>query len=149
MKGRLTSADGTTVDATPDEVRRRLAGTDFFWLDLDGLDDEASDLLLHGFGFHPLAVEDAEHFGQRPEMEDYPDFTYFVVYGAEETSPTTIEVHLFYSEQRVVTVHGGPCLPLDEVRSRLARPRHGDVAPPQVAILYHVVDQLVDSFFPV
>jgi magnesium transporter len=35
------------------------------------------------------------------------------------------------------------------VRARLARHRTDDLSPPQVAVLYLVVDQLVDSFFPV
>jgi magnesium transporter len=25
------------------------------------------------FGFHPLAIEDSAHFGQRPKLEDYDD----------------------------------------------------------------------------
>jgi len=66
MQGKLTDAAGQTVPATVDAVRERLTGDAFFWLDLEGLDAESSGLLLREFGFHPLAVEDAEHFGQRP-----------------------------------------------------------------------------------
>jgi magnesium transporter len=49
----------------------------------------------------------------------------------------------------VVTVHRGECTPLDDVRTRLSRHRTDELSPPQVAVLYLVVDQLVDSFFPV
>jgi Mg2+ and Co2+ transporter CorA len=31
------------------------------------------------FGFHPLAVEDSEHFGQRAKLDDYEDFVFLVV----------------------------------------------------------------------
>ena len=34
------------------------------------------------FRFHPLAVEDSEHFGQRAKIDDYDDFVFLVVYGA-------------------------------------------------------------------
>ena len=37
------------------------------------------------FGFHPLAVEDSEHFGQRPKADDYEDFVFLVVYGTRQT----------------------------------------------------------------
>ena len=62
MQGKLTDADGQTVEASLDAVRERLSGEAFFWLDLEGLDADSSELLLRGFAFHPLAVEDAEHF---------------------------------------------------------------------------------------
>ncbi len=149
MNGVITARDGTTVDATIDAVRSQLAAGDFFWLDLDGVDDEVAGLLRDAFGFHPLAVEDAEHFGQRPKMEDYDGFTYLVVYGADSEVNAPIEVHAFYSEKHVVTVHRGKCNPLDGCRTRLARHRTDELSPPQVGVLYLVVDQLVDSFFPV
>ncbi len=150
MHGTLTAGDGTTVDATVEAVRERLSGGGFFWLDLDGADAETSELLRTGFGFHPLAVEDAEHFGQRPKMEEYDGFTYFVVHGAQDEGPApTVEVHVFFSDRFVVTVRRGACAVLDEVRVRMTRHRTGELTPPEVLILYLVVDGLVDSFFPV
>jgi magnesium transporter len=148
MDGKMTTLTGAVVEATPDLVRQRLAAGDFFWLDLDGVGD-ASALLRDGFGFHPLAIEDAEHFGQRPKIEDYDGFTYFVVFGADPDNGAPVEVHLFYSDKHIVTVHHGPCGPLDEVGARLGRHRADNVSPPEIAVLYLVVDQLVDSFFPV
>ncbi len=150
MNGKLTQLDGTTIEATADVVGEHLGGSEFFWLDLDGIDAQSSTLLLDGFGFHPLAVEDAEHFGQRPKIEEYEGFTYFVVHGADADAPSvTVEVHVFYSEQHIVTVHQGACATLDTVRSRLGKHRAAALSPPEISILYLVVDELVDSFFPV
>ncbi|TMK54584.1 MAG: magnesium transporter, partial [Actinobacteria bacterium] len=83
MDGKLSAADGTTVDATTEMVTQRLGDGGFFWLDLNGVDADASQLLREVLGFHPLAVEDAEHFGQRPKVEEYDGFTYLVVHGAQ------------------------------------------------------------------
>ncbi len=150
MKGRLTLADGTAVDATPDVVKERLADGSFFWLDLDGLDPDGKRMLLEGFGFHPLAIEDAEHFGQRPKVEEYENFTYLVVHGAQTgTASPTVEAHVFFSPKHVVTVHQGACGPLDAVHSRLERHRATTLSPPEVSILYLVADGMIDSFFPV
>jgi magnesium transporter len=146
----LVGEDGAAVDATSDVVGQRLAGGSFFWLDLDGVDAQARQFLLDKLGFHPLAVEDAEHFGQRPKIEDYEGFTYLVVHGANPDSPAeTVEVHVFFAPGRIVTVHRGPCETLDAVRDRLHRHRAATLSPPEVAVLYLVVDELVDSFFPV
>ncbi len=150
MNGKLCQTDGTTAEATLDAVRQRLTGGEFFWLDLDGVDTAARELLLDGFGFHPLAVEDAEHFGQRPKIEEFDGFTYLVIHGAQtETPATTVEVHIFYSDKHIVTVHHGACGPLDDVSARIVRHRVTELVPPQVSIVYLVVDSLIDSFFPV
>jgi magnesium transporter len=131
-------------------VRGRLRGDDFIWLDLDGVDAEARQLMLDDFGFHPLAVEDAEHFGQRPKIDDYDGFTYFVAHGAADApGSTTVEVHVFYAPKRVVTVHRGACGPLEKIPARLGHHRAGELSPPEISVLYLVVDSLVDSFFPV
>ena len=54
----------------------------FFWLDLDQPDEADFEILRDVFRFHPLAVEDSEHFDQRAKLDDYHDFIFIVVYGA-------------------------------------------------------------------
>ena len=81
MKGTLT-VDGAGAEATVDSVTRAVESGDPYWLDLDGLDQESTQLLAETLGLHPLAVEDAEHFGQRPKIDEFDEFTYFVVHGA-------------------------------------------------------------------
>jgi magnesium transporter len=149
MLDKVTTHDGTVINATADGIGELLDKGEFFWLDLDGLEEESSGLLRERFRFHPLAIEDAEHFGQRPKIDEYEGFTYFVVFGADSNTGEPVEVHVFYSDKHVVTVHHGPCAPFDEVRARLDRHRSDTLSPPQIAVLYLVVDVLIDSFFPV
>jgi magnesium transporter len=149
MRATLTDIDGTATDTTVDEVGDRLSAGTFLWLDLDGVDDAWSRLLLERFGIHPLAIEDIQHFGQRPKVDDYDTFTYLVVHGANLDAPsTTIEVHVLIAPGYVVTVHRGAAEPLGGCRRRLARHHAQQVAPPEISVLYLVVDELVDSYFP-
>ena len=62
----------TSVDEA--SIRAHLERDEFFWLDLTapGLDDLAK--LRELFGFHPLALEDTEHFGERPKLDNYVDY---------------------------------------------------------------------------
>ena len=147
LNGTVCDTDGASVEATPDVVKQRLSSGDFFWLNLDGLDGDGTDLLLNTFGFHSLAVEDAENFGQRPKLDDYDSFSYWVAYGvADDGQP--VEVHVFYTEKNIVTVHRGCGKLFDAVQQRLTRHPPKDVSPPSVTTLYLVIDTLVDSYFP-
>jgi magnesium transporter len=150
----LNDADQARTDVSASEVEQRLQGQQFFWLDIetgDGpLAPEVSDLLLHRFGFHPLAVEDADQFGQRPKIDDYGDVVFLVAHGARPPGEIgTTEVHMFVSQRFVVTVHRGHCPVLTAVEERRERHPVAAAADPHVVLTYLVVDGLTDSFFPV
>ncbi len=70
------------VHFSRETVEQLLAGGEFFWLDLHQPDSADFEILRDVFGFHPLAVEDSEHFGQRAKIDDYDSFAFLVVYGA-------------------------------------------------------------------
>ena len=129
-----------------------LAGTGFFWLDLD---DEAADgtvaeLLSVHFGFHPLAVQAAERFYQRPRIDDYDNFVYLVARGADPEDNGHAEVHCFWNDRYVVTVHRGR-LPGP---GRRARAGSSAITPartwrrPRSSSCTSSISALVDSFFP-
>ena len=67
------------------------------------------EILRDVFGFHPLAVEDSESFGQRAKIEDYDDFVFIVLYGAVAGRGPARRGALFYSERFLVTVHHDDC----------------------------------------
>jgi len=141
---------GQDRPATTEGVLAALAGTDFFWLDLDdaGSDGTVGELLGVHFGFHPLAVQAAERFNQRPRLDDYDGFTYLVARGADPDGSGRAEVHCFWTDRYVVTVHRGDCPALAEVRTRMERHHAKDAAPQQILIVYLVVSALADTFFP-
>jgi len=145
----LLDRDGT-AQARVDRagIESRLTSSEFFWLDLDNPDEEEFRLLREVFGFHPLALEDSQKFGQRPKIEDYEDFVFLVLYGAapEPDEDRLVEVHCFYSERFLVTVRREDAPACDVLRERYAR-RPARLARP-VVLLYQLMDALVDSFFP-
>jgi magnesium transporter len=143
--------DTHDTPATTENVLAALAGTGFFWLDLDddAKDGAISELLGVHFEFHHLAVQSAERFGQRPRIDPYDDFVYLVARGADPDHTGDAEVHCFWTDRYVVTVHRGHCPTLVHVRDRLEAHPISAVASPPLVIVYQVVGSLVDSFFPV
>ena len=147
MERNLITVDGSEPEVTPENIKRLLESSARFWLDLGGLDrDTASVMLRDTFGFHPLAVEDAEHFGQRPKLDSYDDYTVLVVFGATADGQL-VEVHCFYNKNYLVTVHHDPCPDLAALADRLRQ--HAGPRPDHVMLLYQVLDTLVDGYFPV
>jgi magnesium transporter len=136
----------TEID--PRSIRDHLERDHFFWLDLTAPSAEDLAQLHELFGFHPLALEDTEHFDQRPKLDDYGDHVFLVFYGAwrhEPTDPEPLrEVHLFISGHYLVTVHRDPLPVLDQQREQLG----GRALHSEQFLLYRVLDALVDSFFP-
>ncbi len=149
LKGTLRQ-EGRDEPATSERVLAALAGTGFFWLDLDDIagDGTVSELLGVHFGFHPLAVEAAERFAQRPRIDDYDDFIFLVARGADPDKKGTAEVHCFWTDRYVVTVHRGECPAIAHVHERLERHPATQVSSPQIIVVYLVIGALVDTLLP-
>jgi magnesium transporter len=150
MKGTLTQ-NGKGIEATEEMVLAALAGKDFFWLDLDDQPDDGTvaELLSVHFSFHPLAVAAAEKWRQRPRFDDYDDFVYMVARGADPKDTGDAEVHFFWTDRYLVTVHRGDCPSVQAVHQRADRHKLAvGTSPPQIVTVYLIINQLVDGFFP-
>jgi magnesium transporter len=147
MDSFLITVDGSEHEISTGTVRRLLDTSARFWLDLAGVDKSAADGLLRDtFGFHPLAVHDAGHFGQRPKIDAYDDVTLMVVYGATGRR-RLVEVHCLYTENYLVTVHRDACPELTALATQLKQ--RAEPRPDHVMLLYLVVNTLIDGYFPV
>src|ERR1700722_18063688 len=146
MKGTLTQ-HGVTSDATPEAIQKAASGDEFFWLNLDihdpGPDDDVTGLLCNTFHFHPVAVEAAEKFGQRARIDDYDDFVHIVTFGMGSDGKNVAEVHCFITEKFIISIHRGDCPALVDVQDRVGNHHSSDVAPPQVAVFYLILDTLI------
>ena len=147
VNGHLIRIDGTTVEEfKPDEVEQALHNDEILWLDLHDSSDETLALLREVFAIHPVAVEDAAEFGQRPKIEEYENFVSLVFFGANQVSQPLIEVHFYFGENFLITLHREPCVAFEGMRTLFARHHSGLAA--RVLVLHHVLDSLSDSMFP-
>src|ERR1700753_3340407 len=147
VNGHLIRIDGTAdEDFKPDDVERALHDDEILWLDLHDSSEESRPLRRDVFNIHPLAVEDALEFGQRPKIEDYENFVSIVFFGANSVGQPMIEVHCFFSEHFLVTLHREQCVAFEGMRTVFARHPTGLAA--RIIVLHHVLDSLSDSVFP-
>jgi len=145
VPGHLLLKNCLEEEVTRPAIERALKEDTLLWLDLPDTSPDTLALLSEVFKIHPLAVEDAHEFNQRPKVEDYEDFVYLVAYGSVGLDRPMVEVHCFYAEHFLVTVHRDEAPAIAEACRALAR-LHTDR---RLVALYRVLDALVDSMFPV
>ncbi|MFP5022926.1 magnesium/cobalt transporter CorA [Pseudonocardia phyllosphaerae] len=127
-------------------------GRSFCWIGLLRPDKAEIERLAAEFGLHPLAVEDTVNAHQRPKLERYGDTEFVVLrparYVDADEAVQLGEVHVFLGPDFVITVRHAEEPALSEIRERLeADPdllAHGPMA-----VLYAVLDRVVDDYFPV
>jgi magnesium transporter len=132
-----------------DLIDKHLRDQRFFWLDLDSPDRSQLARLGELLNLHPLTLDDAESFDERPKREHYEGYVYLVIYGVDpEAKPGSgllREIHAIISGRCVVTIHRGAYAVLEEVRKRYA-----DVeVRSEPYLVFQIVDSVLDSFVPV
>lgn len=120
------------------------------WLALHRPDIEEMRAVAAEFNLHHLAVEDAISGMQRSKVEQYNGVTFAVLRPMRLTDGRVEaqELHLFVGPDFVISVRHGDSPDLAGVRARLeAQPAELGLGP--MAIVYAVLDQLVDEYYPV
>lgn len=133
-------------------------GKGVLWVNVEGLHEV--DLLERTgrlMGFHPLAIEDVAHIGQRPKIEEYEDHLFVVAHMLQlaEDDPSPEDERRIEDEQLSMIIGPGFLFTFQEspgdvfeaVRQRLRdgkgkiRSRGSDY------LAYALLDALVDSYF--
>ncbi len=116
----------------------------WYWVDFSSPSSEEADLLDSFFHFHPLAIEDCMHFLQRPKLDYYEDYNFYVFHVLDQQTLDASEVDLFVSSNYVVTFHQTPITEIEDVWERITKMKRKSPS----LILYHVLDKIVDLYFP-
>ena len=120
------------------------------WVDLEKPSIPESLILSDTFAFHPLSVEDAMSARQYPKVEAYDGYLYVILHGIEyerRGSFSTKDVDFFLGSNYLVTVHGGDCPSIEELRAQC--PRNSKMLNEgSVALFHRIVDSMVDHYRP-
>jgi magnesium transporter len=131
------------------EVRKE-PGT-LVWADVvSATPDELADMGRE-FDIHPVALEDCQpHRKQRPKVEEYPGHVLLVAYAAKHGSHGRVELHeldLVAGQNFLVSFHAGGPINAESVARRIKA--HPELASEGAGfLLYVILDELVDTFFP-
>jgi magnesium transporter len=145
-------ANPAQADAALGEL---LAASDsVIWVDVEAPTDDDYAWLQRHFHFHPLAIEDCRHGVQRPKIDEYEDYLFFVfhaiigIQGEYGTDLDFVELDGFLGRQYLVTVHDEPLATLDQLKARVEQ-NPGLLARGADDLFYAALDMAVDLYFPI
>ncbi len=121
------------------------------WLYLDSAkEEEVKYALGHVFGCHPLVIEDALHFGQRPKLNHYPgphtDHAALSLY-ILRSDFTNEEFCIVMSERFVITVTKSSITEIQGVYETAKKYPETMESPGK--LVYHLLDRCIDEYFTV
>lgn len=154
MRRAIVSTKGVVTRPTDDAslVEAMKATEKVLWLDLQSPSPEDVRLLLDGFGFHPLSIEDLSQTHTAAKLDEYDHYVFQVVMvpyrqGTDEID--LFEVEIFYLKGTLVTVHDRPWKPLDELWEAVGRDPVRELGKGAQVLYHNLVDRAVDEYFPI
>jgi magnesium transporter len=145
----IRTANPATLDETYELLHERHG---MAWIGLYRPSPEEIRSVAAEFGLHPLVVDDAIAAHQRPKLERYGDILFTVLrparYIDQRERVEFGELHVITGDGFVVTIRHAESPDLASVRRRLeSQPDLLRLGPE--AVLYSIMDQLVDEYAPV
>jgi magnesium transporter len=132
-----------------EQLVAHIEGQRFVWINYEDPSDDDITELSKLIKLHPLTVEDAHTFRQRPKIEEYDGYMFMVVFGVdsgtESGGPLLREVHLIISGDYVVSIHRRPFAPLADLRARY----DGQAVRSEQFLVYKILDAITSTFIPI
>jgi len=118
----------------------------WFWTDFNLPDEKEIAELERFFGFHPLAVEDCVNRLQRPKIDYYEGYAFFVLHYLHTEKIQKKEINIFLADRYIVTFHSEKS---DQVERAWKEITMGTVTKRwgPFYVFYLILDKTVDDFF--
>lgn len=122
------------------------------WINIDGVHElDVIEKIGTRFGLHPLILEDIVNTGQRPKMEDFGDYIYFVlrmlIFDEKRKEVKTEQVSLILGPNFVISFQESEGDVFDPVRDRIRKGKGRLRRMGADYLAYALMDALVDNYF--
>ena len=119
----------------------------WYWVDFDNPSQPEIELLRKHFHFHPLSIEDCLFSLNRPKLDYYEGYSFFILNALSSDTLGPTEISLFVAQNYIISFHTQSLGVMDEAWERVTGDRgNWDKGPTYAA--YKILDKIVDQFFP-
>jgi len=126
------------------------------WINIEQPSEPEIGYLAQNYPFHPLDLDDCLSRIQRPKMDEYPDYLFFVfhfpVFNPEARVTTPSQLSVFIGDSYLITLHKGELKPLVKLFRDCQinqETRQGHFSQGSGYLLYRIIDRLVDYCLPI
>jgi magnesium transporter len=134
----------------------RVTWEDLTWTNIVNPTPKEMSYLAQNFPFHPLDLDDCLSRKQRPKLDEYTDYLFFIfhfsTYNRETKVSTHDQVAAFIGDKYLVTVHDGRLKTLGKLFKDCQTDeavRNEKLAHGPGFLLYTILDRAVDAYFPI
>jgi magnesium transporter len=128
---------------------KRLSEDDinWYWTHFEDPSEEEVTLLTSFFHFHSLSIEDCLEHLERPKVDYYETYDFYVLHAIRQETLEPVEVDLFVGKNFVVSFCKTRLEEIDGARQKvLASPNLHSLNSTYIA--YAIFDKIVDFYFP-
>jgi len=119
----------------------------WYWVDFEESNAEEELLLSEYFKFNNLAIEDCLNNLERPKVDYYDTYNFFVLNAMKQETLEPVEVNMFVGESYIVSFHKTKLNEINKTRQKvIERNNIKETNPAYVA--YLIMDKIVDMYFP-
>jgi len=126
------------------------------WIDIYDCTEEELKYVGQVFNFHPLAIEDCLQENPRAKIDRYDDYSFFVFHALryyeeasdDEEEIASIELDVFLGPNYIVTIHPVALWAVGKV-ARVSRYSAEFMNRGPDYLLYSIIDNIVDDYFPI
>lgn len=126
-----------------------LSENDFqwYWVDFDNPSEPEIDWLRKYFNFHPLSIEDSIYSLNKPKLDYYEGYSFFILNALKSDTLGPTEISLFVDQNYIISFHTESLTEIDEAWERVTGERSNWEKGPSFAA-YQILDKIVDQYFP-
>lgn len=119
----------------------------WYWVDITSHDESDISLLSEHFNFHHLAIEDCLLDYERPKVNYYNEYNFFVLNALNLTNLTTVDLNLFVGKNYIVSFHKVELIEISNVHEKVIS-NENIWAEGHLYVTYLIFDKIVDQYFP-
>ncbi len=129
---------------------------DLTWINIEQPTERETEYLAKNYPFHPLDLDDCLSRKQRPKLDEYKDYLFFIFHFSVYDTVTRVSTHdqvsAFIGDKYLITLHSGRLKTLVKLFRDCQideDARRENLSYGSGYLIYRILDRTVDSYFPI
>jgi magnesium transporter len=152
----MTLAQGKETQPIEQLNIESITWDDLTWINIVRPTQREMDYLAQNYPFHPLDLDDCLSRKQRPKIDEYKDYLFFIFHFSVYNRATRVSTHdqvaVFIGDKYLITVHSGQLKTLMKLFRECQideDARRENLSNGSGGLLYRLLDRAVDAYFPI